>query len=148
MDRREYLKRLPGYLNSNKVQAESASIFGCGSGGCRVSEEIVRLGVENVFLVDKPGEVLEEHNIIRHTCGYSDLGRPKVEALRDRLLDINPECNVEIFSIDVTKDMDTLGHLIERSNQVFVCTDNEASRHVINHVLPACSEALPVPGST
>ena len=70
--------------------------------------------------------------MIRHPLGYCDIGRLKVDALRDRLLDINPECTVETHSLDVCQDLDAHRGLVALATQVHVCTDNEPSKHAIN----------------
>ncbi|MDP7290510.1 MAG: ThiF family adenylyltransferase, partial [Phycisphaerae bacterium] len=79
MNRTEYYKRTLKVLNPDIAQAEVFLFDGVGSGGARGAEEAARFGVGTIILVDRPGERLEEHNIIRHTLGYRDLGRLKVE---------------------------------------------------------------------
>ncbi len=134
MNREELFKRTRARLNPDAARDEHFLIIGAGSGGARVAEETTRFGVGNITLVDRRGENLEEHNIIRHPLGYSSLGRRKVDALRERLLDINPECNVDIAEMDVVKEKGPLAGLIRQSTQVHLCTDNEASKHVVNEL--------------
>ena len=134
MDRTEYYKRTLDVLNPDIARDEVFLFDGVGSGGARVAEEAVRFGVGVIFLVDRPGECLEEHNIIRHTLGYRDLGRLKVEALQDRLLDINPGCTIETHSLDVSRDVQAHRQLVERATQVHICTDNELSKHMTNEL--------------
>jgi molybdopterin/thiamine biosynthesis adenylyltransferase len=132
MNHNELFKRTEAILKPEVARKETWSIIGVGSGGARVAEEAARFGVGTIVLVDRPGEKLEEHNIIRHTLGYRDLGRLKVEALRDQLLNINPECMVETASLDVVKDRQELAEIVRKSTQVHLCTDNERSKHVVN----------------
>ena len=134
MNRTEYYKRTLKVLNPDIAQAEVFLFDGVGSGGARGAEEAARFGVGTIILVDRPGERLEEHNIIRHTLGYRDLGRLKVEALRDRLLDINPGCTIETCSLDISRDVQTHRMLVERATQVHICTDNELSKHMTNEL--------------
>ncbi|HNS23123.1 MAG TPA: ThiF family adenylyltransferase, partial [Sedimentisphaerales bacterium] len=91
MNRNELFKRTEAILKPEIAHKETWSMIGVGSGGARVAEEAARFGVGTIILVDRPSEKLEEHNIIRHPLGYRDLGRLKVEALRDHILNINPE---------------------------------------------------------
>jgi molybdopterin/thiamine biosynthesis adenylyltransferase len=132
MNRNELFKRTEAILKPEVAGREVWSIIGVGSGGARVAEEAARFGVGTIILVDRPGEKLEEHNVIRHPLGYRDLGRLKVEALHDHILNINPECRIETASLDVVTDHQELAGIIRRSTQVHLCTDNERSKHVVN----------------
>ena len=132
MNRNELFKKTRDILKPENARGETWLYVGVGSGGARAAEEAARLGIGRIILVDKPGEKLEEHNIIRHILGYRDLGRDKVDAVKDHLLNINPECQVEAVSLDVVKDRIQLGELLAVSSQVYLCADNEASKHAVN----------------
>jgi molybdopterin/thiamine biosynthesis adenylyltransferase len=132
MNRDQLFRRVKSIVNPDIAREETFSFFGVGSGGARDAEETARFGVGQIILVDRPGETLEEHNIIRHTLGYRDLGRPKVEAVRDHILNTFPECVVETVEMDVTGDRDRLAQIVARSTQVHVCLDNERGKHAVN----------------
>lgn len=71
-------------------------IFGVGGVGSWCAEGLVRSGVTHLTLVDS--DTVSTSNINRQLMATSrTVGRPKVEALRDRLLDINP--NAEILAL-------------------------------------------------
>lgn len=135
MNQEELFKRTKAILNPDLARQEVFAFIGVGSGGARGAEEAARFGVGRIILVDRPGERLEEHNIIRHVLGYRDLGRPKTEALGDHILNINPACRVETLALDVVSDTDRLAEIVGRSTQVHLCTDNERSKHVVNEVV-------------
>ncbi len=40
---------------------------------------------------------MEYHNICRHQCGIEDVGDLKINALKRKLLNINPQIDVQIF---------------------------------------------------
>lgn len=132
MDRKQLFKRTEAILKPDVAQKEVWVFIGVGSGGARVAEEAARFGIGTIILIDRPNERLEEHNIIRHVLGYRDLGRLKVEALREHILNIYPGCSVDSVSLDVTKDRERLGVILQRCTQVHLCTDNERSKHVVN----------------
>jgi molybdopterin/thiamine biosynthesis adenylyltransferase len=132
MNRDELFRRTEAVLKPALAREEVWAFIGGGSGGARVAEEASRFGVGTIILVDRPGERLEEHNIIRHVLGYRDLGRLKTEALRDHLNNFNPGCAVETVSLDVVEGREELAGIIRRSTLVFLCTDNERSKHVVN----------------
>ncbi len=68
-------------------------IFGVGGVGSVCAESLIRSGVCNLTMVDC--DVVVESNINRQLPALnSTLGRPKVEVLRDRFLDINPKAQI------------------------------------------------------
>jgi molybdopterin/thiamine biosynthesis adenylyltransferase len=90
--------RNAGYVPSAVQQRLSALrvlVAGCGMGSA-LAEALVRLGVRHLRLVD--GDVVDGHNLNRQIFVASDIGRPKVEALRDRLLAINPQATIEVHN--------------------------------------------------
>ncbi len=64
-------------------------IIGCGSVGSTLAENLVRCGVTKITLWDF--DRVEPHNICNQMFRQCDVGKLKVEALRDILKDINPE---------------------------------------------------------
>lgn len=64
-------------------------IVGCGSVGSTVAENLARCGVKNFVLYDF--DVVEPHNIANQMFTQRHVGMPKVEALKEILIDINPE---------------------------------------------------------
>jgi len=64
-------------------------IVGCGSVGSTIAENLARCGVTKMTLWDF--DKVESHNIVNQMFRNQDLGKTKVEALRDILVDINPD---------------------------------------------------------
>lgn len=64
-------------------------IIGCGSVGSTLAENLARCGVTKMTLWDF--DTVEAHNIVNQMFRQQDIGKPKVEALRDILVDINPD---------------------------------------------------------
>ena len=78
-------------LNNAKV-----AIFGIGGVGSYVVEGLVRAGVQNFILVDDDKVCLT--NLNRQIIATrSTIGKQKVEVAKERILDINPKANVEIY---------------------------------------------------
>jgi len=64
-----------------------------GAGGARAFvENLARSGVGNFVLID--GDIISETNIATQGVYYSEIGQGKVEVIKERILDINPEANV------------------------------------------------------
>lgn len=87
--------RNTGLLESDVMLDKCAVLIGVGSVGSFVAMELARSGVGKFVLIDT--DTLEVHNICRHQCGFDDLGRYKVDAVRDKILNINPNAEVVTF---------------------------------------------------
>lgn len=68
-------------------------LFGVGGVGSWCAESLVRSGITNLTIVDD--DVISPTNINRQLMATSStIGQPKVEVMRQRLLDINPEASI------------------------------------------------------
>lgn len=77
-----------------RLAASRVILLGCGGVGGWAAEALVRTGVGHLTLVDK--DTVELSNINRQLVATrASLGRSKVEALRERLLAINPEADIQ-----------------------------------------------------
>lgn len=89
-------KRLEGLVPS-AVESRRVLVVGCGSVGSFMAVELARSGVRRFVLIDP--DIVEWPNLTRTVYGYADVGRPKVEALRDRLHAVFPDIEVEIHAV-------------------------------------------------
>ena len=133
MEPTELYRRLEGVLNPERLRNRPVLVAGLGSGGCRVAAELGRIGVP-LILVDRPGELLLEHNIIRHLLGYRSLGKSKLSEMADYVHNLNPSTPVDCRELDVVEDQAELAATLEsvRPGLIAVCTDNEESKHALN----------------
>lgn len=77
-------------LNNTKI-----AIFGLGGVGSFALEGLVRAGIGNLVLIDN--DCVELTNLNRQILAtHKTIGKPKVEIAKQRILDINPNANVEI----------------------------------------------------
>ena len=91
-------------------------IIGCGSVGSTVAENLARCGVTRMTLWDF--DKVEAHNIVNQMFTATDIGHPKVEALKRILVDINPEIEDDL----VLKPNGWQGQLV--SGYVFLAVDS------------------------
>lgn len=78
-----------------KIKNAKVALFGVGGVGGYVAEALARSGVGNMVLTDN--DCVSVSNINRQIIAlHSTVGRPKVEVMKERLLDINPEINLEL----------------------------------------------------
>ena len=75
------------------LSEKSVAVIGCGSVGSAIAEMLVRAGLGKIELIDP--DTLSEENLARHLLTRKDLGHSKVEAMRERLLEINPDCLIQ-----------------------------------------------------
>lgn len=102
-------------------------IIGVGATGSFVAMELARMGcpVLNVYDFDE----LEIHNIPNQYYDTQDLGKPKVEALADKLRLINPDIVVNTFNSKVLPEASDEGKGInEMSGYVFLLVDSMKTR--------------------
>ena len=76
------------------LKSKRVAIFGIGGVGGHAAEAIARSGVGAIDLID--GDTVSESNINRQAVAFhSTIGQYKTEVMRERILDINPDCKVE-----------------------------------------------------
>ena len=77
-----------------KLHNARVIVFGVGGVGGFCAEALCRIGVGNIDLVD--GDIVSVSNLNRQIIAlHSTLGKPKVDVLKERMLDINPNCKVD-----------------------------------------------------
>jgi len=79
----------------DKLQNCKVAVFGIGGVGTFAVEGLVRSGVGKFVLIDDDCICLTNLNRQIHATRRT-IGRPKVEVMRDRILEINPKAEVEI----------------------------------------------------
>lgn len=87
---------LIGKENTEKISKSKIIIYGIGGVGSYVVEGLVRAGVENIVLVDN--DVISPSNLNRQIhATISNIGKLKVECMKERILSINPKAKVETY---------------------------------------------------
>ena len=89
---------LIGKEGIEKLQKANVAIFGIGGVGSFVVEGLVRAGVENFILVDNDEIVITNINRQIHAT-HKTIGQPKVEVMKSRIKEINPNANVEVHKL-------------------------------------------------
>jgi len=79
-----------------KLAASRVAIFGIGGVGSYAVEGLVRSGVGKLVLIDDDCICLTNINRQLHATRKT-VGKPKVEVMRDRIMEINPREEVEIY---------------------------------------------------
>lgn len=87
---------LLGAQGLEKLAQSKVAVFGVGGVGSFVVEGLVRAGVGKFVLVDDDCVCRTNINRQLHATTKT-VGKPKVEVMKDRILEINPRAEVEIF---------------------------------------------------
>jgi len=121
-----------------KLQQTKVIIFGVGGVGSWCAEALVRSGIGKIAIVDF--DTVCESNVNRQLqATKSSLGRAKVEVLKERLLEINPDCEVEawekIFSRENSGEFG-----IEKANYVIDAIDNLT--HKLDLIETGCASGV------
>ena len=86
-----------------RLQSARVAVFGLGGVGGYVVEALARSGVGSLDLIDS--DTVSVSNLNRQILAtHSTVGMLKVDAARNRVLDINPACNVKTYPIFYTPD--------------------------------------------
>lgn len=106
----KFLNRLEILIGHDDIQTltkKSVFILGIGGVGGYVCEALARSGVGRLVLVDS--DIIDVTNINRQIIAlHSTVGRKKVEVMKERILDINPDCEVEAYDMFLDNDLSIL----------------------------------------
>lgn len=92
---KKIFSRNTGILETDVMLDKCVLISGCGSVGSLVALELARAGVGSFVLVDN--DTIAYHNLCRHQCGVEDVGKFKVNAVKERILQTNPTAQVAVY---------------------------------------------------
>lgn len=80
-----------------KLKNSHVAVFGIGGVGSFTAEALARAGIGSLTLVDN--DTVGESNLNRQICAlHSSLGKYKAEVMAERVLDINPSCQVRAIT--------------------------------------------------
>lgn len=109
MDRKEIFQRTEALLGQQameRLKNSRVAVFGVGGVGGYAVEAIARSGVGAIDVIDS--DTVSLSNINRQIIAtVNTVGMPKVEAAKERILSINPECRVtahNVFYLPETAD--------------------------------------------
>lgn len=89
-------EQLIGKEAIEKLRQAKVIVYGIGGVGSFVVEGLVRAGVGNIVLVDPDSISITNFNRQIHAT-YSTIGKRKIDVMKQRILDINPELKVDTY---------------------------------------------------
>lgn len=123
------LQRCEVLLTSEQLQKIKEScivVFGIGGVGGYATEMLARCGVGKLVLID--GDNVESSNINRQIIALeTTIGKPKVEVMKARISDINPECEV-VACVDRVNAENVANFFVEKVDFVVDAIDSVADK--------------------
>jgi len=90
-----------GMTGQKKLKAASVLLIGAGGLGSPLAMYLAAAGIGRIGLVDY--DVVDYTNLQRQIIhGTKDVGRPKLESAKARILDINPHVQVDTYQVPLT----------------------------------------------
>ncbi|MBE6889944.1 MAG: tRNA threonylcarbamoyladenosine dehydratase [Ruminococcaceae bacterium] len=88
-------ERIFGAEGMQRLENACVAVFGVGGVGSYIAEGLARSGVGHLHLIDS--DDVDITNLNRQIEALSDtVGKPKAEAMKQRILQINPQCEVTV----------------------------------------------------
>jgi len=132
------------------IRNARVGIIGVGGTGGIASEQLIRCGVGNITLVDP--DIFELSNINRQQfCTISTIGMKKVEAGKERLLDINPFAKITTFKDGINKN--NAREIVIGVDIIIDASDNKSAHYPLHRVakelkVPIISRSHKIPDFT
>jgi sulfur-carrier protein adenylyltransferase/sulfurtransferase len=118
-----------GIEGQRKLKAASVLLIGTGGLGSPLALYLAAAGIGRIGLVDY--DVVDESNLQRQVIhGQSTVGALKVESAKQRMLDINPFLQVDLYNVPLTSD--NALELFTPYDVIIDGTDNFPTRYLVN----------------
>lgn len=118
-----------GMEGQRKLKAASVLCIGAGGLGSPALLYLAAAGIGRLGIVDF--DVVDVSNLQRQVIhGTPDVGRPKLESARDRVLEINPHAKVELHEVALSSE--NALDLFKDYDVIVDGTDNFPTRYLVN----------------
>ena len=130
--------------NLNALNAANVLVVGVGGVGAFAAEMLVRAGVGNITIVD--ADTVSLSNCNRQLVAlHSTVGKPKVDVLAERLLDINPNLNIHKIK-EFIRDEFTV-NLLAQNNFTFIVDAIDTLAPKVFLLAEAVKRSIPIVSS-
>src|SRR5512142_3413163 len=120
-----------GLEGQRKLKGSSALIIGTGGLGSPVSLYLAAAGIGRIGLVDY--DVVDQSNLQRQVIhGTSTVGKLKVESAQAKLVDLNPDIDVDVYNEPFTSE--NAMRIAKDYDVIIDGTDNFPTRYLTNDI--------------
>ncbi|MBM0741321.1 molybdopterin-synthase adenylyltransferase MoeB [Phormidium sp. CLA17] len=118
-----------GLEGQKRLKAASVLCIGSGGLGSPLLLYLAAAGVGRIGLVDF--DVVDRSNLQRQVIhGTSWIGKPKIQSAKDRILEINPYCQIDLYETRLSAE--NALKIMEPYDIVVDGTDNFPTRYLVN----------------
>ena len=122
-----------------KLKQAKVLVIGAGGLGCPVLQYLTSAGVGFIGVAD--ADIVSVSNLHRQILyGIDDVGKPKAEQAKTKLNQLNPFIEISVFKENI--NVVNAFELIEQYDIICDCTDNFASRYLINDACVLLNKAF------
>lgn len=111
----------------DKIQKTRIVIIGCGGLGSNGAITLTRTGFKNFILIDY--DKVEISNLNRQFYFLHQIGIPKVKALKENILKINPDCYVEEYEERITPE--NIENFMHKGDIIMEAVDSAQTKALI-----------------
>lgn len=118
-----------GEVGQSTLRNARVLVIGAGGLACPAIQYLCSSGVGNITVMD--ADVVGISNLARQVLyRTSDVGRKKVEVLKEVLAQLNDQ--VQIDPVDRMLSADNVDHFVSKADVVLDCTDNYQVRYILS----------------
>ena len=126
---RQIVLKNVGIIGQKKILNSSVLVVGAGGLGCPVIDYLSRAGVGLIGIIDY--DKVDASNIHRQSIyTYKDIGKYKVEVLKRKLKDINPDVKTKIFKSKITNK--NVNKILKQFDIIVDGSDNFKTKFLLN----------------
>ena len=112
---------------------KTVGIIGLGALGSTIAMELARSGITKFVLIDC--DKLEIENIGRHDLTLKDINKYKTDAIKEKIVDINPLAQCYSMPWDVLDDLSFSLACLQSCDLIISTIDEEEAKYAINSSL-------------
>lgn len=95
--------KLIGEENLEKIKSKTVAVVGVGGVGGYAVESLVRAGISKLIIIDY--DIVDITNLNRQIISLqSNIGKYKTDVIKERINNINPDCNVTTINTKLNED--------------------------------------------
>lgn len=95
--------KLIGEENLEKIKSKTVAVVGVGGVGGYAVESLVRAGISKLIIIDY--DIVDITNLNRQIISLqSNIGKYKTDVIKERINNINPNCNVTTINTKLNED--------------------------------------------